>query len=42
MIAPLAAEGAPAIEKTALFPDILIYDTIDKQEERGNEENLRG
>ena len=31
-----------AVEKTALFPDILIYDTIDREEEKGNEKNFRG
>jgi len=42
IIAPFAAESVLAIEKIALFPHIPIYDTIDKQEERENEENLQG
>jgi hypothetical protein len=31
----------PGVEKTAFFPDILIYDTIDREEEKGNEKNFR-
>jgi hypothetical protein len=31
-----------AVEKTAPFPDILIYDTIDREEKKRNEENFPG
>jgi hypothetical protein len=31
-----------AVAETALFPDILIYDTIDRQEGKGNDKNFRG
>jgi hypothetical protein len=33
---------ALAVEETALFPDIFIYDTVDSEEGKGNDKNFRG